>query len=124
MGFCYPSQLILIVPKATEQMQQAEENIIDIQIQRHGSANIVGFATVNNATGIKQDQAGHDQNDKGGDGHTQQWNRQKQVRDGYHDRQNQTRGQKTAHKREVFFADQGIGAQAQKNQAEVGGQVS
>ena len=39
-----------------------DKQIVDVQVQRNSRPDVVGFATVDNAAGVKQDQARHDHN--------------------------------------------------------------
>jgi len=54
---------VIATGKHGDQVQQVNENVENVEIQSHRRANVVGLATLNNAAGIKQYQAGHDHDD-------------------------------------------------------------
>ena len=45
------------LPKGAKQMQQAREQVIDVQVQAHCRHDVVGLAAVDDAAGVKQDKA-------------------------------------------------------------------
>jgi len=54
--------LSVITAQSTQYVQQADEDIINAQIQRHGRQYIVSFTTMNNAAGIIQNETAHNHN--------------------------------------------------------------
>lgn len=51
------ARLVIATGEHGKQMQQMYENIKNTEIQTHRRTNVVGFATLNNAAGVKQYQA-------------------------------------------------------------------
>ena len=48
---------LLVITKGAKQMQQAREQVIDVQVQAHCRHDVVGLAAVDDAAGVKQDKA-------------------------------------------------------------------
>ncbi len=47
----------IVSAEYTQQVQQVNEQVVDIQVQCHGGADVIGLAAVNDTAGIKQNQA-------------------------------------------------------------------
>ena len=48
---------LFVITKGAKQMQQAREQVIDVQVQAHCRHDVVGLAAVDDAAGVKQDKA-------------------------------------------------------------------
>ena len=64
---CMTFALSVIAREGGEQVQHVYEQVVDVQVQGHGGANVVGLAAIDDAAGVEQDQAGHDHHDRRGD---------------------------------------------------------
>jgi len=56
-GFGRAGRSLIIAAKCSEQAQHMDEQVVDAQVQRHCGADVVGFSAVNDAAGIKKNQA-------------------------------------------------------------------
>ncbi len=56
-GFLRKDLRSVIATKSCQQMQQMDEQVVDVEVQRHRGADVVGLAAVNDAAGVPQDHA-------------------------------------------------------------------
>ena len=57
----------VIAREGGQQVQQCDEQVVDIQVQAYCRSDIVGFTTIDDAAGVKQDQATHQHDNGAGD---------------------------------------------------------
>ena len=58
----------VIAAKGTQQVQDIDEEIVNVEVQGHGCTNVIGLAATDDATGIKQYQTRHNQDNARRDG--------------------------------------------------------
>src|SRR5574343_1556871 len=72
-----------------DQLQQADENVVEIEVNRQRCADIIGFATLNDAADVVQDISGEDADGGNGNGQRQRRDLEEDVGDGGEQDQNQ-----------------------------------
>ncbi len=98
----------LFIAHDAQDLEQADEDIEDAQIQAVGGHDVVGLATIDDAAGIEQDKAAHEQDDGAGNGQGQGGHGQEDVGDSHDEDDHDTGEQEPAHETEVPLAGQGI----------------
>lgn len=109
--------LIAFAAKSHQQTEQVNEDIVDVQEQRHGCHDVVGFAAVNDLADVEQDVCRKNQHRNRGDGQGQRRDCKEQVSERCDDQQDHADEQKLAHEAEIFFGDRGNRCQAGENNA-------
>ena len=101
-------------------MKQVDKQIKDIQIQANRGTNVVGFAAVDDAAGIKQNEACHDHYHHRRERQRQRGDCEEHVRDHRHDGNDQACHQETTQIRKVLLRIEGVGRQGEKHQCRAG----
>lgn len=59
------AEVSVVAAENAEQVKEVDKEVVNVQIQGNGRADIVGFTAVDDAAGIKQNQPRHNKNGRG-----------------------------------------------------------
>src|SRR4030065_1619610 len=93
--FVAAKRLIPLAAERHQQLQQADEQVVDAQEQPQRRHHVVGFASVHDAADVIQDIGGENQHANRGNGQAQRGELEKQIRQRRDDQQEQTYRQET-----------------------------
>src|SRR3990167_8102503 len=100
--------------KGHDKLQQADENVVNVQVDRQRGADVVGFAALNDTTDVVQD-IGRENADNGdSDGQRERRNLEENVGDGGQQHDDHADEEELAHAGEVALADSGNGRQREE----------
>src|SRR5690606_28142856 len=102
------------------QVQQADKQVVDVQVQTGCGHDVVGFATVNDTAGVVKDEARHQEYNRGTDGQAEGGDLYaEQAGDKgaqhAHDNHHQACNQHAAHEAEVLLGGQDVARQPQEH---------
>jgi len=84
-------------------VQQACEEVKDIDEHADRCADVVGLTTIDDSAGVEKDEATHQQHHSAGDGHGQRWNLNKQVNQNCAEHNDKANEQHATHKVKALF---------------------
>ena len=118
-GFCRSLSVAgsVVAAESAEQLQQAEEQVIDAHVQADGSHDVVGFAAVHQLAGLVQDQAGHQQDEHGRHRERQAGHAEEHRGQSRQERDQDADHQEGAHEAEILAGGQGVAGQRQEDRA-------
>ena len=107
----------VVAAEGGQQMQQAQEQIVDADVEADRRHDVVGLAAMDQLAGLIENEPGHEQHEHAGDGqaegrYVEEYGRQRSE-EGHQDAHHE----EAAHEAEVLARSEGVGGQSQEDGA-------